>query len=273
MLICLQWGGKMPLFLENNILIHRIMSSREFEDLVVKKSMRFSNPSKIWSDEKEGYLFKQIRKLIAGETLDTPNLFQGISEIDCVSLRMTGPTSEAVAFAQSWSVAEESKKMWEIYSHDDRAIRVTTSWNSMGRLLTECLKGRKEDIFEIKYYDEKSLDEKILDGVLDYDPNGNRTISYENVLRKKTTNFAFEQEIRVFITGGSKVFSLVNERKPSEFPKIVCESIRSLSLPMSEFISNVILHPSASDLYCQEIEKICAEEKINFSGKSRYQMI
>jgi len=146
-------------------------------------------------------------------------------------------------FAQCWSKNKDSAALWSIYSYDNKAVMIETTKEKLESI---------DKIFckEIAYTENAEIE---IDDIVSMIANPSpKTLLFP--FTKKRSAFLHENEVRVFalIKENSKQIKSIDIRIPK----------------VSDFISNVTVHPFAPDWYVEIVKTVCEKYSITFSGKS-----
>ncbi len=282
--------------------LYRYISFEDFVNLVVLKKDRYNYPAN-WDDGYEGFLFSNMETEDEIKTL-VSIMYKGIfsenynAVIDNV-LNMS--KYKLTTHAQCWTTHAESDAMWQIYSYQNKAVRIKTNYD---KLLAHAKKiyPKNPVVLEEIIYDA----DKLMDVQSQIDLMRDSRKVYETYLHKRPA-FSHESEYRIlvgpidFITEADantikscqrQVDVFVATVKPStdeiiikmtELLHYICNnSIRKNILEekkkymllmrdkhITDFIEGVMVHPNAEDWYVNIIKELCEVHKLNFEGQSQ----
>ena len=147
-------------------------------------------------------------------------------------------------FAQCWSKNGDSVALWSIYSYGNKAIAIETTKEYFEKLPKIICK-------DMVYSKDASAE---IDDIVAMITNPCvNTLLFPYT--KKRSDFLHENEVRIF--------AVVKENTNNQ------KSI-DVTLPdLQSFITNVIVHPFASEHYVKIVESVCQKYNLPFGGRSR----
>lgn len=204
--------------------LYRYIPFETFADIVANKQLNLVSPA-YWEDTYEGWFWNTLVEN------GKPEQSQMVKEFrNCV-------------FAQCWSKNKDSVALWSIYSYNQKAIMIESSWEKLKTLPNVIIK-------EIEYSEKAEINVDELYQILFHQSKDNLVLPYT----KKRSGFAHENEVRLFVVNknfnGEKKSYTIQIENPSDI------------------ITNVLVHPFAQDWYVEIIERFCNTFNIPFGGKS-----
>jgi len=277
--------------MDDDTILYRITSLEGFLSLVLNRQERFVRPIDCWEDTFEGYML---------HLLDSD---EGIQRIIGQLYEISGKDIEATihnfakmqrsryaCYGICWTRLRDSDAMWRIYSYDKKAIQIVSSKKRISEMLE--LASLDKKTFEIKTVsydieDEQSAINRIL----------NRSSPVDAAYFHKRPAFKHEEEVRVLIhdvkmyrnaeefsvqaikakyqntdiskSPTKRLYDAISAGKTREEYLKLGGKERMISInDLDSYISGIRVHPQAPKWYVEVIEKLCAEFKLSFEGKS-----
>lgn len=245
--------------------LYRYVPFETFVGMIQSKTLTFVLP-KLWDDPKECASF-----------------YHYVSHLDSVYERLMLWSVFHKTFFQCWTTLAESDAMWRIYSHNNRALRISVKRDNIN--LLDSVKA-----INVEYSDD-------FDCQFEHSGEG-----YLKMLSRKRTAFEHEKEVRLIKRYS---FSGEDDLKQhiyawlaiSEHPNrievlernFLGESIEEKIQAVVQilnigneaeqfvdvsfahihgFIESVLVHPLAPEWYANIVQEFCARNEIRFEGKS-----
>lgn len=281
--------------------LYRYISFEEFVNLITVKKLHYVCPTE-WEDTYEGYLFRMLGISLSHKKELLNRLFDDCSFVD-VSLALKKYCKIAFAryhwYGQCWTKEKnENDAFWRIYSHNNRAIRISTTTEALDALFPsdQYYKEMKSIIYENE--SGNLLLEKLLSATL-------RVNHTNECFFHKRKAFSHEKEYRVLVSPKNDsntlqhIFNKANKslllhyndidrhlEKKEDFIDllltVISESVDAeliegfekdgISVPIKanigQFLHSVMVHPRAETWYVELVKQLCAVNAIQFMGKS-----
>ncbi len=262
-----------------DMTIYRFMSFESFVDMIQRKSLTFVHYEK-WEDPYDGFILRAMK--------NKDGIKQILDSLKRLTPELAIPNwgfllkSNNIMFGQSWTQCEESDALWRIYSNNKMAIRIEVLGFDIFKL--------KEDYsitpHEIVYSDSISIESQ-LEQIVDNDK-----INLDKLLLTKRTAFEHEQEVRLlkidfdyfqddsrnFDPGVLKVLYKNGDITKEQYDTGIQSINRIVKVPnvvyipfshINNFIRSVMLHPQAPNWFSDTVSKFCANNDLNYLGKSK----
>ena len=219
--------------------LYRYISLKRFKQLLESSSLFFVDPLTAWPDEKEGFLYREMKTKEGQEKIIQIMENQGISQAD-IKFWADALAGEPYGLrCQCWCKDGNSLQMGREYVSDHNGLRIKISSD---RLRSFEYKKHSVELIKIIYKD-LSLEDEIKEVFSPKD----RAFYFPRAFSFKRTKYSFEKEVRAY--------TLTEDKE---------EHIMVPIKDISTFICDVLPHPNASELCVSEIEKLCAEYGTKF---------
>lgn len=270
--------------------LYRFLSLESLLDILLNNELTLMRPS-LWDDPFEQKVFNdfidrkiQLKIAEVGIDIDLYDQFKDLIHQKSISENV---------YAQCWTNVSESDAFWRIYSHNNRAIRISTDFSNISKY-------QDLHVQPIDYAD-YIVGENLLEIYVN-----NEDIDILDLISLKRAAFEHEHEIRLIYIDESSVVKnsfaeflriyrsdfidkrngyLTDEDERELFRLIHYgdkhdtvddfiirlhdkKDIIKYSIEYSDFIKDVLVSPFAPNWYVSVIEKLCANYGISFLGKS-----
>lgn len=228
-------------------VMHRITRFSRFKEMVEEKKLALVSCGK-WDDQNEGPLAQKLRTMEGIRQVQQILSQRGIDLFTPIIMDMF----RRKTYMQCWTAAHEKVRMWEEYSKSRDSVRFTTTLGKIQSIAPL-------HIFEVDYCSELPVDKEIENIFADMD--GLSVITMTEIFRRKHTDYAFEEEVRLMYN--NMVFDM-SEDMPG---------IKKLSFEkIPDFVEGVIVDPRASPELLAEVGEFCGINSIPFNGRSSLKM-
>lgn len=261
--------------------IHRITSFDRFKEEFNSRAFSFVTYD-TWEDPSEGPVLRALehdegRSRILGwlsknfRSADPPEMWLGVLGHFRKSVHM-----------QSWSGENESSLMWDAYGHAGRAIRISTSREKIALIggvrahrVTYEMISLKKELGRIFKNDKVHVEQMFLRKMPIYRHEKELRLVTDidlSWLEKSQLPYgvppsAVKESAQGLVEQGAMTIDGLNETVAAWIKK---SCVKSISFAHVEnCIESVLVGPRASDEFVDQVKVFCAENGIEFAGKSK----
>ena len=230
--------------------LYRYIPKKRFSEIITNNELVFISPL-CWKDQYEGVLFRMI-KTTEGRT-EIIRLLKELEKPDFIIGLLKNEAAVSLLKCLCWCKNRDSIVMWESYTDDGQSIMIQTTRDKIEGLRNQT--GDHVKVEEVVYDEYIDLEDEIYRAFIDIE-----TVSTQQIFRTKREEFSFEKEMRAYIGGAINYYDSSTYHMPLPI---------KIEIPINQFIEDVIVNPNASEATVREIEDICKQHSIKFSGKSK----
>lgn len=246
--------------------LYRYVSFESFVGMIQQQSLTFMLPE-VWIDKKESAPFQHL-----------------VESCDNIYERLMLYAVHQKTYCQCWSRLAESDAMWQIYSYNNRAIRIR---------IKQCNVSHLDDVnvIPVEYSDDLMVEPK----------KGMEAYLY--AISRKRVAFDHEKEVRLIkhykfigkddlekhikalfvINDHPQKFEVLENLYPGlpleaqiqgivNFLNIGNERKKTLEISFADipnFIDSILVHPLAPDWYVDIVREYCVRNNVPFDGRSQ----
>ncbi|MCI5209287.1 MAG: hypothetical protein D3910_10940 [Candidatus Electrothrix sp. ATG2] len=252
--------------------MYRFIDLNQLEHVLDTKSFLLKLPS-TWKDKYEGFPYAKLDCEEGKRKVQTYFARHGIGFNEDI-IRILKTTVYCLCFTK----CRESSAHWDAYySHSD-VVRIQVNKPNFCK---EFCDGRFGVLKSVKYVvdteSEKFLMKTLKEIVLVKSARTVQTKPARGYLFKRARQFRWEEEVRYLLYDPLNLTipdpasnQFVFNTNPSLNRTKLKEAIsRGWRCENNELVTSVLVHPDASDVFCERVEKICENHEISFLGKSK----
>ncbi len=235
--------------------LYRYISYEVFKDMIEKKELYFVNPFKMWTDEKEGFLYRkaqeiaeQIENNIVGSYVMKDSISKQLKNGGIyINEKLSSVLDWFGMRCQSWCQEKNSSDMWKEYSYNKCAVSIAVD---SAKLLQLHYGKHKVEGFRVKYEDELSINHELKKAI-----GRNNEFYIASILQTKQSEFLFENEYRLYI---NLLDAEGHYEREAQYDGVKIK----IDENMSSFINGIYYHPEATDEFKKELKEYCKEHNL-----------
>lgn len=235
-------------------------------------SFRLKRPQ-LWKDKWEGFPFELLDNEKGKENI-TRYLEKNkiLFHADIITLL------KETVYCLCFSKIGESEAHWNTYYKDTNVVRIEIEKQIF---INEFAKENNSKIEDVTYFEESITESflmKKLGTIIVPIPNGAKTFPMNGYTFKRKQQYGWEDECRFLLydprnltlkrPGSGQIVFNTHPSMNIGGDTVPDEKVIKMECPINKMIVSILVHPDADECFCKEIEELCKEASVNYSGKS-----